>query len=166
MSLPLSNGGASRVLGLKIFRVQGKRGRTGHRSGLGRLAWADRPGPTSARFGRPFAPVGTHVIMLFAPSTCMILTMSSSCPRWRFSSHEVRSFMLQSPGVFLVALQSSPPLEVISSSSWTRTRLRKCSFELVTNPSFMSIFSYINATLSKCMHIDELVIWLVCLVAG
>jgi hypothetical protein len=33
-------GGASRVLGLKILRVQGKGGRTGHRSGLGRPAWA------------------------------------------------------------------------------------------------------------------------------
>jgi hypothetical protein len=101
MALSLSNGGASRVLGLKILRMQGKGGRTGHRSGLGRPAWADRPGPISARFGRPFAPVGPHVIMHFAPSTCMILMMSSSRPRWRFSSHEVRSFTLQSPGVFL-----------------------------------------------------------------
>jgi hypothetical protein len=92
---PPVDGGASRVLGLKILRVQGEGGRTGHRSGLGRPAWADQPGPTSARFGRPFAPVGRHV---------MILTMSSSRPRWRFSSHEVRSFTLQSPGVFLVAL--------------------------------------------------------------
>jgi hypothetical protein len=40
MALPMSNGGASRVLGLKILRVQGKGGRTGHRSGLGRPAWA------------------------------------------------------------------------------------------------------------------------------
>jgi hypothetical protein len=86
--------------------------------GLGRPAWADRPRPISARFGRPFTPVGPQVIMHFGPSTCMILTMSSSRPRWRFSSHEVRSFTLQSSGVFLVALRSSPPLEVISSSSW------------------------------------------------
>jgi hypothetical protein len=145
MALPLSNGGTSRVLGLKILQVQGKGGRTGHGSGLGRPAWADRPGPTSARFGRPFAPVCPHEIMHFAPSTCMILTMSSSRPRWRFSAHEVRSFTLQSPGVFLIALRSLPPLVVISSSSRTRTRLRKCSFELVANPSFMSMFSYINA---------------------
>jgi hypothetical protein len=91
---------------LQGFRVENrsgarKGGQTGHQSGLGRLAWADRPGPTSARFGRPFAPVGPHVIMYFAPSTCMILTLSSSRPRWRFSSHEVWSFTLQSPGVFL-----------------------------------------------------------------
>jgi hypothetical protein len=38
-------------------------------------------------------------------------------------------------------------LEVISSSSWTWTRLLNCSFELVMNPSFMSMFSYINITL-------------------
>jgi hypothetical protein len=30
-------------------------------------------------------------------------------------------------GCSFVTLQSSPPLEVISSGSWTRTRLRKCS---------------------------------------
>jgi hypothetical protein len=113
MALSLSNGGASRVLGLKILRVQGKGGRTGHWGGLGRPAWADRPRPISARFDRPFAHVGPQVIMHFAPSTCMILTMSSSLPRWRFSAHEVRSFALQSPGVFLVTLRSLPPLEVI-----------------------------------------------------
>jgi hypothetical protein len=138
---------APRLLGFKILRVQRKRDQTSHRSGMGRPAWADRPGPTSSRFGRPFRSVGPYAFMYFAPSTCMILTMLSSRPRWRFSLHEVRSFTLQSPGVFLVALRSLPPLEVISSSSWTRTRLRKCSFELVANPSFMSVFSYINTTL-------------------
>jgi hypothetical protein len=101
MALSLANSGASRALGLKILRVQGKGGRTDPRSGLGRPDWADRPRLISARFGRPFAPVGRQVIMHFAPSTCMILTKSSSRPRWRFSAHEVRSFTLQSPGVFL-----------------------------------------------------------------
>jgi hypothetical protein len=78
-----------------------KGGRTDPRSGLGRPAWADRPRPISARFGRPFAPVGPHAFMHFAASTCTILTMSSSRPRWRFSLYEVRSFTLQSPGVLL-----------------------------------------------------------------
>jgi hypothetical protein len=95
------NGGASRVLGLKILWVQWKGGWTDAGSGLGRPAWADWPRPISAQFGRPFAPVGPQVIMHFAPSTCMILTMSSSRPRWRSSVHEVLSFTLQSPGVFL-----------------------------------------------------------------
>jgi hypothetical protein len=144
---PLCRMAAPRLLGFKILRVQGKRDRTGHRSGLGQPAWADRPGPTSARFGRPFCSVGPYAFMYFAPSTCMILMMLSSRSRCRFSSHEVRSFTLQSSGVFLVALRSLPPLEVISSSLWTRTRLRKCSFELFVNPSFMSMFSYINTTL-------------------
>jgi hypothetical protein len=45
--------------------------------------------------------VGPHAFMHFAPSTCMILTMSSSRTRWMFSVHEVRSFTLQSPVVFL-----------------------------------------------------------------
>jgi hypothetical protein len=86
---------------LEGFRVEDpsgarKGGRTDPRSGP-----AGRPGPTSARFGRPFAPMGSHAFMHFAPSTCTILMMSLSRPRWSFSLHEVRSFTLQSPGVFL-----------------------------------------------------------------
>jgi hypothetical protein len=99
---PPPNGGTSKVLGLKILQVQGKGGgRTDARSGLGRPAWVDRPRHILVRFSRPFAPVGPQVIMHFAPSTCMILTMSSSRPSWRFFAHEVRSCTLQSPGVFL-----------------------------------------------------------------
>jgi hypothetical protein len=78
-----------------------KGGRTDPRSGTGRPAWTDRPRPIPARLGRPLAPVGPHAFMHFAPSTCTILTMSSSRPRWRFSVHEVRSFTLQSSGMFL-----------------------------------------------------------------
>jgi hypothetical protein len=92
-----------RLQGFRVENPSGARkgGRTDVGSGPGRPAWADRPRPTSARFGCPFAPMGTHAFMHFAPSTYMILTMSSSRPRWRFSACEVRSFTLQSPGVFL-----------------------------------------------------------------
>jgi hypothetical protein len=91
---------------LQDFRVEDpsgarKGGRTDPRSGPGRPAWADRPRLISARFGRPFAPVGSRVIIYFASSICIILTMSSSRPRWRFSLHEVSSFTLQSSGMFL-----------------------------------------------------------------
>jgi hypothetical protein len=99
MALSSANGGASRDLGLKILRVGG--GGTDPGTGPGWSAWADRPRPIPAWFSRPFAPVGPCVIMHFAPSTCTILTMSSSRPRWRFFVHEVRSFTLQSSGVFL-----------------------------------------------------------------
>jgi hypothetical protein len=101
MALSLANGGASTNIGLKVLRVQEKGGRTDPRSGLGRPAWADWPRPIPARFGRPFAPMDPHVFMHFAPSTCTILMMSSSRLRWRFSLHEVRSFTLQSSGMFL-----------------------------------------------------------------
>jgi hypothetical protein len=67
MALSSANGGTSKVLGLKILRVQGKGGRIDLRSRLGRPAWAGRPRPISAPFGRPFAPVGPQVIMHFAP---------------------------------------------------------------------------------------------------
>jgi hypothetical protein len=89
--------------GLRVEDPSGARkgGRTDPRSGPGRPAWADRPRPILARLGRPFAPVGPRVIMHFAPSTCTILMMSSSRPRWRFSVHEFRSFTLQSSGMFL-----------------------------------------------------------------
>jgi hypothetical protein len=84
-------------------RVEGpsgtrKGGRTDPRSGRGWPASVGRPWPIPTQFGRPFAPVGPHVFMHFAPSTCTILTMSSSRPRWRY---EVRSFTLQSSGMFL-----------------------------------------------------------------
>jgi hypothetical protein len=107
---------------LQDFRVEDplgarKGGRTDPWSGPGRPAWADRPRPIPVRLGHPFAPVGPQVIMHFASSTCTILTMSSSRPRWRFSVHEVRSFTLQSSGCSFVTLRSSLPLEVISSSS-------------------------------------------------
>jgi hypothetical protein len=91
---------------LQDFRVEDPSGarkgdRTDPGTGPGRPAWADRPTPIPARLGRPFASVGPQVIMHFAPTTCTILTMSSSRPRWRFSMHEVRSFTLQSSGMFL-----------------------------------------------------------------
>jgi hypothetical protein len=147
MALSLANGGASRVLGLKILRVQGKGGRTDAGSRLCRPAWADRPRPISARFGRPIAPVGPQVIMQFSPSTCMILTMSSCVQDGGSPCMKFGLLRFNPWGCSYVALRSLPPLEVISSSSWTRTRLRKCFFEHVANPSFMSMFSYINKTL-------------------
>jgi hypothetical protein len=102
MALCLANGTSSSNLGLKDLRVQEKGGQTDPRSGPGRPAWADRPRPIPARFGRPFAPVGPHVFMHLAPPpTCTILTMSSLRPRWRLSLHEVRSFTLQSSGMLL-----------------------------------------------------------------
>jgi hypothetical protein len=91
-------------LGLKILGVQKNGGRTDPQSGPGRPAWADRPRPIPARFGRPFAPVGPHVFMHFAPSICTIFTISSSRRRWRFSLHEVWSFTLQSSGMFLCSI--------------------------------------------------------------
>jgi hypothetical protein len=117
-----ANGSPLRWRRLQSFRVEDisgarKGGRTDVGSGRGRRAWADRPRPIPAQLGRPFAPVGPQVIMHFAPSICMILTMSSSRPRWRFFVHEVRSFTLQSQGCSFIARRSSPPLEVISSSS-------------------------------------------------
>jgi hypothetical protein len=77
MALPCANGGASRALGLKVLRVQGKGGEP-----TSRVGQAGRPGSTSAQFGRPFAPVGPHAFMHLSPSTCMILTMSSFKDRY------------------------------------------------------------------------------------
>jgi hypothetical protein len=67
MALPPPNGSASRNLRLKDLRVQEKGGWTDSQSGPGWPAWADRPRPIPTRFGRPFAPVGPHVFMHFAP---------------------------------------------------------------------------------------------------
>jgi hypothetical protein len=65
-------------------------------AGLGRSAQA-HPGPIRS----PIQSRGSSCIMHFAPSTCTMLTMLYSHPRWRFSVHEVWSFTLQSSGMFL-----------------------------------------------------------------
>jgi hypothetical protein len=146
--------------------VQEKEGRTDLRSGPSRPAWADRPRPIPARFGRPFAPVGPHVFMHFAPSTCTILMMSSSRPRWRFSLHEVRSFTLQSSGMFLcntsvLATIGSDFIKLINTNKTPWLLLWNCCESVL----YVHVFLHKHNT-SKYTHEDELVIWLVCLVAG
>jgi hypothetical protein len=150
---------------LQDFRVEdpsgarkGEGGRTDPQSGPGRPAWADRPRPIPARFGRPFAPVGPQVIIHFAPSICMILTMLSSRPRWRFSVHEVRSFTLQSPGVFLrsTSVLATIGIDFIKLMNTDKTPymlLRTCCESVL----YVHVFLHKHNT-SKCMHIDELVI--------
>jgi hypothetical protein len=147
MSLSSANGGGSRTLVLKILWVQGKGGRNDTRSGLGRPAWADRPRPIPARFGCPFALVGPrwlctlpHPFAWFWWCHPRVQDGGSPCMKFGLLRFNPR-------GCSFIALRSLPPMEVISSSSWTRTRLRKFSFELVVNPSFMSMFSCINRTL-------------------
>jgi hypothetical protein len=56
---PFANGGASKTLGLKILRVQGKGGRTDFGSGPGRPAWADRPRPNSDPARSPLRACGS-----------------------------------------------------------------------------------------------------------
>jgi hypothetical protein len=159
MALPSANGSASRTLGLKFLRVQGKGGRTDPGTGPGRPAWADRPRPLPARFGRPFAPVGPQVIMHFAPSICMILTMSSSRPRWRFTVHEVRSFTLQSPRVFL---RSTSVLATIGSDfmrpRWRFTVHEVRSFTLQSPRVFLrstSVLATIRSDFIKLMNSNK-----------
>jgi hypothetical protein len=65
-------------------------------AGLCRPAQA-HPGPVQS----PLRSRGSSCDYVLCPLLCMILTMSSSHSRWRFSLHEVRSFTLQSSGMFL-----------------------------------------------------------------
>jgi hypothetical protein len=100
-----------------------------------------------ARLGCPFAHVGPQVIMHFSASTCTILMMSPCVQDGGSPCMKFDLLRFNPRGCSFVALQSLLPLKVISSSSWTRIRLLKCSFEFVVNPSFMSMFSYINTIL-------------------
>jgi hypothetical protein len=160
------NGGASTNLGLKILWVQGKGGWTDPGSGPGRPAWADRPRPISARRGRPFAPVGPHVFMHFAPPFAIF---------WRCHPHvqDVGPLCMNSGllcfnprGCSFVTLWSLPPLEVISSSSWTRQdSIIVLLWTCCESDLYVHVFLHKHNTF-KCRHTDELVIWLVCLVAG
>jgi hypothetical protein len=149
---PPANGGASRTLGLKILQVQGKGIRTDPRSRPGQPAWADWPKPAGPGPSRPgsVAPSLLWVLKWLCTLPLPFAWFWRCHPRIQYGGSPCMKFglLLFNPHeCSFIALRSSSPLEVISSSSWTRTRLRKCSFELVVNPSFMSIFSYINTTL-------------------
>jgi hypothetical protein len=137
-----------------------------HRDGSGRLAWADRPKPISARLGHPFAHVDLLAILHFAPFTCIILATSSSHPRWRVFSLEVRSFALQSSGMLLcntsvLATFGSDFIMLSNTKKTPHLLLWTCCDSVL----FVHVFLQKHNT-SKCADKDELVISLVCLVAG
>jgi hypothetical protein len=91
-SLSLSaNGGSPTYLGLQHLHAQEMEGRT--------ATLADRPRPILTRFSHLFTPMGPLDILHFAPFNYIIWTTSSS--HHLVSSHEVRSFTLQSSGMFL-----------------------------------------------------------------
>jgi hypothetical protein len=139
-SLP-RDGSASRLLGLKILRVQGKGAKP--TTGVG---WAGWPGPTAPGPSQPgsvtpsFPWVLRWLCTLPPPLAwfwrCHPCVQDGGSLRMNFGLLRFNPW-----GCSSITLRSFPPLEVISSSSWTRIRLRKCSFELVANPSFMSMFS-------------------------
>jgi hypothetical protein len=137
---------------LQDFRVEDPSGaRKGGWTNSG-VDQAGRPGPTGPGPPRPGSVAHSlpwvlmHLCTLPLPLAwfwwCHPRVQDGGSPCMKFGL-----LCFNPRGCSFVALRSSPPLEVISSSSWTRTRLRKCSFELVVNPSFMSMFSYINTTL-------------------
>jgi hypothetical protein len=113
---------------------------------------AGRLGPTGPGPSRPgsVAPSRPWVLRWVCTLPLPLAWFGRCHPRVQDGGSPCMKFSLlrfNPRGCSFVALRSSPPLKVISSSSWTRTKLRKCSFELVVNPSFMSMFSYINTTL-------------------
>jgi hypothetical protein len=132
---------------------------------------AGRLGPTGPGPSRPglFAPSLPWVLMYLCtlpPSTCTILTMSSSHPRWRFSLHEVWSFTLQSSGMFLcntsvLGTFGSDFIKLRNTNGTPKLFLWTCCNSIL----YVHVFLQKHNT-SKCTHEDELVIWLVCLVVG
>jgi hypothetical protein len=137
---------------LQDFRVENPSGaRKGGRTNP-RVGQAGRPEPTGLGPLRPgsVAPSLPWVLMHLCTLPPPLALFWRCHPRVQDGGSLCMKFGLLrfNPwGYSFVELRSSPPLEVISSSSWTRIRLRKCSFELVMNLSFMSMFSYINTTL-------------------
>jgi hypothetical protein len=146
-ALSPANGGASRDLGLKILRVQEKGGEPNPE--LGQASWLGPTGPGPSRPGSVALSLPWVLIHLCTLPPPLALFWQCHPRVQGGGSPCMKSGLLHfNPrGRSFVTLWSLPPLEVISSSSWTRTRLRNCSFELVLNPSFMSMFSYINTTL-------------------
>jgi hypothetical protein len=98
---PGANGSPSsewqHLQGFRVENPSGARkggGRIDHRSGSGWPAWANWPMPISTQFGHP--PLRSR-----GSSGNYALCPFHSRPRCRFFVHEVRSFTLQSPRVFL-----------------------------------------------------------------
>jgi hypothetical protein len=135
---------------LHELRVEGssgarKGGQTDPRMGqAGRLGPTD-PGPSRLGSVAPSLPWVLMYLCTLPPPFALFWWCH---PRAQDGGSRTKSGLLRfNPRGSFVTLRSLPPLEVISSSSSTRTRLLNCSFELVVNPSFMSMFSYINITL-------------------
>jgi hypothetical protein len=160
-----ANGGASMCLGLKHL----------HNQEMGAEPtpeWA-KPAvlgrPAQAHFGpvrSPFAHMGPPVIMHFIPSICTILMMSSLRPRWRVFSHEVRSFTLQSSGMFLcntsvLATFGSDLIKLSNTNGTPQLLFWTCCNSVL----YVHVFLQKHNT-SKCTYKDELVMSLVCLVEG
>jgi hypothetical protein len=145
--LCLSNGGASTNLGLKVLRVQEKGAEPTPGVGQAGRFWSTGPGTSRPGSVAPSLPWVLMCLCTLPPPFALFWRCH---PRFQDGGSPCMKFSLlrfHPRGCSFVALRSLPPLEVISSSSWTRTRLLNCSFELVVNPSFMSMFSYINITL-------------------
>jgi hypothetical protein len=105
-------------------------------AGFGRLAQG-HPSPVRS----PLHSRGSSCVYALCPPPFALFWRCH--PRFQDGGSPCMKFSLlrfHPRGCSFVALRSLPPLEVISSSSWTRTRLLNCSFELVVNPSFMSMF--------------------------
>jgi hypothetical protein len=125
---------------LHELRVEGpsgarKGGRTNPRSGPGRPAWAGRLGPTGPGPSRPgsVAPSLSWVLMCLCTLPPPLALFWRCHPRVQDGGSPcMKSGLLHfnPQGCYFVTLWSLPPLEVISSSSWTRTRLLNCSFKL------------------------------------
>jgi hypothetical protein len=148
------NGGASTSLGLHHLHAQEM------------VGWTNWPRPISARFGRPFTHVGPLDILHFAPFNYIILTMSSSRPRWRVFSHEVWSLTLQSSGMFLC---NTLVLTTFGSNfiMLSNTKGTPHLFIWTCCDSVLYVHVFLQKhNISKCTYKDELVISLVCLVAG
>jgi hypothetical protein len=137
-SLP-ANGSTSKTLGLKILRVHGKGG-----SNQPSVGQAGRLGPTGPGLSQPgsVAPSLPWVLRWLCTLLLPFAWFWRCHPHVQDGGSPCMKFGLlrfNPRGCPFVALRFLPPLEVVSSSSWTWTRIRKCSFELV-NPSFMSMF--------------------------
>jgi hypothetical protein len=85
-----------------------------HKNGLGQLAWANWPGPFSARFGPGSLPDATWSIVDLLPYACGPSTLSS--PRFRQSSlsRKLQHLLSRSLEFYDFMLRSLGPLESCS----------------------------------------------------
>jgi hypothetical protein len=161
----LANGGLPTHLGFTYFTPK-KGGANRHQNGLGRSAWASRPRPFWARFRPNLLHTSSLALWIISPFNCGLWTSLSLQPSWRIFMHELPVFSSRSSG----ALHSSTLVLATFGGKFAHGQSSLIDLQNVLRTSCIFphlIHEFLQKHYTpKCTSNSELVMSLVCLVAG